>query len=415
MNMRFGPLGQKGGERRLNVAITRAKRSVKLVSSILPSDLDLTRTESLGVKLLREYIEFARTGITLPGTRGGGPTKDLFLDMVSEFLVSNGHKIHRYVGCSGYKIDIAVLHPEIPDRYVAGIECDGFSYASARTARDRDNLRKTVLESMGWRLYRVWSPEWIARKDIESQKLLAFISDSISDQGEADAVDEPQQSGPAQDADSLTEVIDEPLTEAATEYSFGGVPNANPYGFLEYIESKLEGPVDANADGSLRDDHEIAAAAVHIVRIEQPIHIELLYQRMAGVFGNQKATAPVRRGVDSAMRKLRGQLVKDADGFVTTAGFTEVQVRVPAPGAAQRQINHISLDEIGMAMLAVLDKTVGLTRDSLIDATSRALGYSRKGAKIQSCLDDSLQRLIRKERVEIVADKVRKVGGMNRG
>jgi very-short-patch-repair endonuclease len=179
MSLRFGPLGLKGGERRLNVAITRAKRNIKLVSSILPSDIDLSRTQSEGIKMLRSYIEFAKNGSIALQTNSAVNEEDVFTNTVAEFIASQGYEIKKCLGCSGYKIDIAIINPKIKNCFAAGIECDGFSYASTKTARDRDHLRKSVLEAMGWNIYRVWSPEWINQPDIEQQKLLNFIKNSI--------------------------------------------------------------------------------------------------------------------------------------------------------------------------------------------------------------------------------------------
>jgi len=182
MAMRFGPLGVQGGERRLNVAITRAKINVKLISSILPSDIDLNKTESEGIRMLRSYIEFAMNGeVTLSAAHKVGKPDD-FVDAIAQFIRDHGFKVRQYVGCSGYKIDIAVQHPsELIEQFVAGIECDGFSYASAKTARDRDRLRSTVLRGMGWNLYRVWSTEWHKNPEIEGQRLLEFIRKAISE------------------------------------------------------------------------------------------------------------------------------------------------------------------------------------------------------------------------------------------
>lgn len=180
MAMRFGPLGVQGGERRLNVAITRAKINVKLVSSILPSDIDLSRTESEGIKMLRAYIEFAMNGDATLSTAHQVSRKDDFADAIAQYIRDHGFKVRQYVGCSGYKIDIAVQHPsEMIEQFVAGVECDGFSYGSARTTRDRDRLRGAVLKGMGWNLYRVWSAEWYNNPEIEGQKLITFLRRAI--------------------------------------------------------------------------------------------------------------------------------------------------------------------------------------------------------------------------------------------
>lgn len=180
MAMNFGPVMKVGGERRLNVAVTRAKINVKLIASILPSDIDLNRTESEGIRMIRSYIEFAMNGGATLASANQSTMPDDFVNAIYRFLCEKGYKVRQYVGCSGYKIDIAVEHPELPDEFVAGIECDGLSYASARTARDRDRLRSAVLKNMGWNLYRVWSTEWYHNPEIEGQKLLEFISQAIT-------------------------------------------------------------------------------------------------------------------------------------------------------------------------------------------------------------------------------------------
>lgn len=179
MSMRFGPLGISGGERRLNVAVTRARTNIKLVSSILPSDINLDKTESEGIRMLRSYIEFAMNGNAALAISRNERQRDEFAAAVAKFLVDKEYKVRQNVGCSDYKIDIAIEHPEIQNEFVAGIECDGLSYASARTARDRDRLRGSVLESMGWNLYRVWSAEWYKNHEIEENRLTEFVEKAI--------------------------------------------------------------------------------------------------------------------------------------------------------------------------------------------------------------------------------------------
>ena len=182
MSMLFGPLGKSGGERRLNVAITRAKINIKLVSSILPSDIDLSRTESEGVKMLRSYIEFAMNGEVSLASAHKTMKPDDFADAIAQFITNHGYTVSQHIGCSGYKIDIAIRHPsDTIEQYIAGIECDGPSYASARTARDRDRLRGTVLKNMGWNMYRVWSAEWYKNPEVEGKKLLDFIAQASRD------------------------------------------------------------------------------------------------------------------------------------------------------------------------------------------------------------------------------------------
>jgi very-short-patch-repair endonuclease len=173
LHMNFGPLTKNGGERRLNVAITRAKYHVKLISSLLPQDIPLERTQSLGVHRLRDYMEMARSG-HLPTYSTSDNIKlfdSPFEEDVYDALIEMGYEVHTQVGASGYKIDLAVVDPNRPDSYLCGIECDGKTYHSSKVARDRDRLRQQVLENLGWKIHRIWSQEWFKKKKFEITRL----------------------------------------------------------------------------------------------------------------------------------------------------------------------------------------------------------------------------------------------------
>ncbi|MBQ6582376.1 MAG: type III restriction endonuclease subunit R, partial [Mogibacterium sp.] len=184
MSMRFGPLGMPGGERRLNVAVTRARHNIKVVSSIKPEDIDLTRTDAEGIRMLRSYLAFAMSGgfAAVNGKEAGNA--DDFADTVAQFLTERGYSVRQSVGCSGYRLDIAVEHPDDPDEYIAAVECDGMTYRAARTARDRDRLRMSALSRMGWNLYRVWSMEWYRNPDEEGRRLVEFLEEAIRESNE---------------------------------------------------------------------------------------------------------------------------------------------------------------------------------------------------------------------------------------
>ena len=178
----FGPLNRVGGERRLNVATTRAKYNVQLVSSMHYTDIDLKRTSAEGAKLLREYLDFAENGdIALERTPSTSPFDQFDSDFeleVCDFLRSKGFSVDTQVGCSGFKIDLGLKRPNSSD-YVLAIECDGATYHSSKNARDRDRLRQEILEGMGWRFYRIWSTDWFRNKATEQQLLLEKATDAV--------------------------------------------------------------------------------------------------------------------------------------------------------------------------------------------------------------------------------------------
>ena len=171
---RFGPLLQEGGERRLNVAVTRARVRLALVSSFSHTDMDPNRTKARGVELLRLYLEYAASqGTTLTARQSGNVDLNPFEQDVKEALTAKGLHLVPQWGVSGYRIDFAVQHPEHPGSFVLAIECDGASYHSASTARDRDRLRQQQLEALGWSFLRIWSTDWFFRRDKEIERVMA--------------------------------------------------------------------------------------------------------------------------------------------------------------------------------------------------------------------------------------------------
>ncbi len=157
---RFGPINQEGGERRINVAVTRARRRMLVVSTITHLDIDPERSSARGVEVLRNFLRYAQSrGRELDTTRGGAELNPFESD-VRERLEREGLKLHPQYGVAGYRIDFAVEHPDRPGEFVLAIEADGASYHSSPTARDRDRLRQENLERLGWRFHRIWSTHW---------------------------------------------------------------------------------------------------------------------------------------------------------------------------------------------------------------------------------------------------------------
>lgn len=182
MYMNFGPLSYSGGYRRLNVAITRAKFNVKLVGSIMPDDINLEKTSAEGVIMLKEYIDYAINSqklIDLKSKERVLSFNSSFEEAIYKFLIQSGYEVQTEVGCSEYKVDLAIRHPHIEGNFVLAIECDGFTYAKAKTVRERDRLRKSVLNDIGWKTYRIWSTEWVRNYKTESEKLLAEVRKAV--------------------------------------------------------------------------------------------------------------------------------------------------------------------------------------------------------------------------------------------
>jgi len=181
VSMNFGPLNRDGGERRLNVAITRAKHEVLVFSGLRGDQIDLSRTRARGVRDLKHFLDYAERGpsaLAVPGgtVLSGSAPESEFERLVTDRLRAAGYEVQTQVGCSGYRIDLAVVDPATPGRYLLGVEWDGPTYHRAATARDRDKLRQLVLEGLGWKLHRIWVTDWWHQPEEECRRLLDHLT-----------------------------------------------------------------------------------------------------------------------------------------------------------------------------------------------------------------------------------------------
>jgi len=170
-SMNFGPVNWDGGERRLNVLFTRARLRCEVFASFEPADIDLNRTTKTGPRVLKRYLEFAKTGILDEKATLGLDADSPFEEDVAEVIRGLGYEVDHQVGSGGFRIDLGVRNPDRPGQYILAVECDGATYHSALWARERDRLRQGILESLGWRFHRIWSTDWFYRRTAEITRL----------------------------------------------------------------------------------------------------------------------------------------------------------------------------------------------------------------------------------------------------
>jgi len=175
-------LNKSGGHRRLNVAITRARKEMIVFATLRPEQIDLSRTGARGVREFKHFLEFAERGakaIAEAFAATGGGTESPFEEAVKSALEARDWVVHTQIGVSSFRVDLGVVDPDAPGRYLAGVECDGATYHRSATARDRDRLRENVLTQLGWRIRRVWSTDWWidAKRAVEKlhQQLVADL------------------------------------------------------------------------------------------------------------------------------------------------------------------------------------------------------------------------------------------------
>lgn len=193
LTMNFGALNSDGGEKRLNVAVTRARRELHVFASIKPEQIDLGRTRALGVNHLKAFLDYAERGaVALPAQDLGslGPAENIFEQAIADAVAAHGWEIRTQIGVSGFRVDLGVVHPDFAGAFLAGIECDGAQYHSSATARDRDKVRQAVLEGLGWTILRIWSTDWFRNSTVVVERINKELETLLADDRERRALEE---------------------------------------------------------------------------------------------------------------------------------------------------------------------------------------------------------------------------------
>ncbi len=361
----FGPLNKVGGERRLNVAITRAKSNVQLVASIHGSDISTERTGANGARALKEYLEYAEFGQARADTEphevdtlGYGETRHDLEEEICEFLRSGGFVAERKIGSSGFPVDIAVRSEETGD-FVLAVECDGPNYKSFGNVRDRDRLRKTVLERMGWKYHRIWATDWFTNNSVEKEALLDAARCALSPLPESEG---------AQDC-----------IEARCDYI--EKLHIAPFTFPVYTEANI--PLAHKAH---KDDFRSFIKA--ILEIEAPLSEEWLLKRISYLFNREKVTNVVVQAYERLMVGCQFAGITRKDRFLYLDGKDDTVLRTP--NGPPREIKHIALEELASGMLEIIRKNITISKRGLYHAVVSILGFSRMSNAAYTRLDEAL-------------------------
>lgn len=373
--MNFGPVTREGGWRRLNVAITRARRRVEVVSSFRASEIREGSNESL--KYLKGYLDFAARGTS---SLDSAPEDDRFdsgatlENDVLEAVRSWGYDVDRRIGNSDYRLDLAVRHPDRAGEYVMAIECDGEPYDSASSARDRDRLRGSVLRSLGWNLFRVWGIAWHHDRDKESARLRASIECAVS--GNAD----PVRTLPPASIDLEVDEIDfdaPPPWAAQYEVMLGGAMQTG---------CRL---ADVEARPAIR------AYVEKLIVAEGPIHQDVVFRRIRDAFGTGRIGHNIRANIEFVTTRLSidGRSVTIDDSGFYRHGSAQ-SVRVPADEDAIRTVGQTPPEELDLAVVNLVRDAVVVSDDDLVVAVRNLFGWRRAGTDIQLAVLVAVDRCV---------------------
>ena len=447
LTMLFGPINNSGGEKRLNVAITRARRELHVFSSIRAEQIDLKRTRAVGVRDLKAFLDYAERGsVALPARDEGslGPAESPFEEAVADALRAKGWEVRTQIGVSGFRVDLGVVHPDYAGAYLAGIECDGARYHSSATARDRDKVRQAVLEGLGWTVLRVWSTDWfqhplnvadrlngkleqLLEADREVRAILEDESDEQTTEAELSggSGEEPELAQPALSEPEHDQVVEEeeaaaddqeklPLQTAdlgeasgavlSTESESSGGDSAIPIAAAPISQtgpSAAPGPpsagevagahqddVTADPDRFFDSDYApVLRRLIHrVVEREGPVTLHGLARRVAQEHGWQRTG----RRIQAQVQKTLSTVERHSEfGTVFVWAPGSHSARTPFRGLNGRHIRDVSRTEIA-SVIDANARALGNAEDPIL-VLSRLLGIARLSKEARTYLSECVR------------------------
>ena len=422
--LNFGPLNLSGGERRLNVAITRARRQVIIYSSFDPAQLRAEESSSLGLKHLREYLDVAVGGeAELASTTGRAVVRDRHRDEIAERLQERGVVVRTDVGLSDFRVDLVLARPDAPDQPLVAVLLDGPGWATRATVNDRDALGSQVLAAMlRWpAVERVWLPTWLAHPDqvldqlsqvVGQAQLSGFRQETVEIPVADEVAEHPQPGAPraasTQQAPARAETTRDPQREPARGPDFvpaasaaraiadpahHGAPSTRtqapdaPVPFRPWQPSTVgEVAVLDALSGNSRARAKVLALIEEGVAVEGPVHAHRLARKVANAFGLVRVTQP---RIDAILQA--GRLRPDEHGFLWPPGLTAQSWTLHRPDPTQdRPVEHISPHELANALHEVALASGGITPEELKKVTSELFGFRRLTAGVGEALDAAL-------------------------
>lgn len=390
-NHNFGPLNNRGGWRRLNVLITRARSRCVVFSNFTADAIDLSSTNARGVESLKVFLDYAENR-NLSSLDVGGDPDSPFERAVKRFLEEEGYDVHAQVGAAGFRIDLAIPDPENPGRYVLGIECDGATYHSSPVARARDRQREAILEDRGWELHRIWSTDWYRNRNQTQERLVKAVDDAIESGALLLGDSTTNGSAPSEEEEEAQDEVNTPTLEDLQSDDFGDALDdlAQPY-----MPAQTVGYVWLG-------DHDVQStlqAVTHIVEGEGPIHRELLQRRLRENSDVQRLGKNVKRTIRKAVNRAerRGE-IETSGSFLYPSGSWSVEVRRREGDEAE--IEWIPPEEIGEAAKRILEVQYATPKKDLRTQVARLFGFSRTGRKISNRIDKVLERMVAKGELE---------------
>jgi Superfamily I DNA and RNA helicases and helicase subunits len=380
ISMNFGPLNNKGGERRLNVAVSRARYEMIVYSTLHSDQIDLKRTKSIGVEGLKKFLEFAEKGVMRTYKSKENILHYSLISLIAREIEKKGYKVDLFVGRSNFKIDIAVIDQKCTDRYIMGILCDGENYYETKTTRDREIVQPNILSMLNWNIIRVWSVDWYENKD----KVINRIVDKLCELENVNDIQEKtsifKKAKLFSIAETPVEVLD---NDREKKYVFANInTDSNASVDIDTVMSSYE---------SLRSQLE------EIISVEQPITNTLLYKRIGQIWNIARVTSRLQKKIDSLLNDFYVDPLSLSDNIkIYWQNADNANMYKYYRINSKRDILDIPIVEVMNVALYVIEQQLSLPINDLKKITSQLLGFNRMGNNLDNVITKAIDILIQK-------------------
>ena len=417
VSMNFGPLNRAGGERRLNVAVSRARYEMVIYSTLRSDMIDLNRTSSIGVAGLKRFLEYAEKGTrsTINSvTRQLSETTVSIETIIADRLRSLGYTVHTDIGCSGYKIDIGIVDAENTSNYQLGIICDGKNYKRTKTARDREIVQNNVLKALGWDIYRIWTMDWWEKPD----EVIATIQEAIA-RKKSSKVGSMTTAGinstptevaaPAPTAQTTNNEISFVLkaSPAAPEKQAASVLSTQNRIEQKYKFAKITPYSYSPEDFFFTDSYSILLSQIRkIMESEAPISKSLLCKKILSEWGISRLGTRVEAQIETALDTLNIYRT-EYEGLVFCWNDKEqcASYSIYRP-VSDREATDIPPEEIANAIRQLLTDSISLPAADLIKACAQQFGFARMGSNIDAAMQRGIREAVKRNYAKIENERV---------
>ena len=387
VSMNFGPLNRAGGERRLNVAVSRARYEMIIFSTLRSDMIDLNRTSSIGVAGLKRFLEYAEKGtkrILNTSTSIQPSEEETSIEkIIADKLRSLGYTVHTDIGCSGYKIDIGIVDTQNPSNYQLGIICDGKNYRRTKTVRDREIVQNNVLKALGWNICRIWTMDWWEKPD----EVIASIQTAI-----VQGMKAPKPVVVQEKQEKEEERVQEKPMQLKSAYT-----SPSPIFVQNYNSTKVSSYHYASDDIFAAENKPILIAQIRkIVENEAPISKALLGKKILSEWGISRLGPRIDAYLETIFDTLHLYRIEH-DGLVF-CWKDEAQYRsyTEYRPDSDRDAADLPPEETANAIRQILTDSISLPLPDLIKACAQIFGFARMGSNIEASMLRGIQEAVKK-------------------